>query len=88
MRTLARPIGLGLAARGDVDDVVDWARRARDAGLDSVWIHDCYFERDAISFVDGGRRARLAAARRRRCRLPGRARGASTRSPATRSCWR
>jgi 1,4-dihydroxy-2-naphthoate octaprenyltransferase len=50
MRTLARPIGLGLAARGDVDDVVGWARQARDAGLDSVWIHDSYFERDAVSF--------------------------------------
>ena len=50
MRTLARPIGLGLAARGDVDDVVGWARAARDAGLESVWIHDSYFERDAISF--------------------------------------
>lgn len=50
MRTLARPIGLGLAARDDAEDVADWARRARDAGLDSVWIHDSYFERDAISF--------------------------------------
>jgi 1,4-dihydroxy-2-naphthoate octaprenyltransferase len=50
MRTLARPIGLGLAARGDVDDVVRWVRQARDAGLDSAWIHDSYYERDAISF--------------------------------------
>ncbi len=50
MRTLARPIGLGLAARGDLGDVIDWTRRSRDAGLDSVWIHDSYFERDAISF--------------------------------------
>lgn len=50
MRTLARPIGLGLAARGDIEDVVDWSRRARDAGLDSVWVHDSYFERDAVSF--------------------------------------
>ncbi len=50
MRTLARPIGLGLAARGDVDDVIGWARQARDAGLDSIWIHDSYYERDAISF--------------------------------------
>ena len=30
MRTLDRPVGLGLAARGDIDDVVDWARQARD----------------------------------------------------------
>ncbi len=51
MRTLARPIGLGLAARGDPNDVLDWARRARDAGLESLWIHDSYFERDAVSFV-------------------------------------
>jgi len=50
MRTLPRPIGLGLAARGDVDDVVRWAREARDGGLDSIWIHDSYFERDAVSF--------------------------------------
>ena len=50
MRTLARPIGLGLAARDDLEDVIEWARRARDAGLDSVWIHDSYYERDAISF--------------------------------------
>jgi 1,4-dihydroxy-2-naphthoate octaprenyltransferase len=51
MATLARPIGLGLAARGDLDDVVQWARRARDLGLDSLWIHDSYYERDAISFA-------------------------------------
>ncbi len=50
MRTLSRPIGLGLAARGDVEDVVRWAREARDGGLDSIWIHDSYFERDAVSF--------------------------------------
>ncbi len=35
MRSLSRSVGLGLAARGDLDDVVIWARRARDAGLDS-----------------------------------------------------
>ena len=51
MSSLARPIGLGLAARDDVGDVVGWARQARDAGLDSVWVHDSYFERDAITFV-------------------------------------
>ncbi len=51
MRTLARRIGLGLAARGEPREVLDWARSARDAGLESVWIHDSYFERDAISFV-------------------------------------
>src|SRR6187200_624781 len=51
MRTLARPIGLGLAARGDVEEVTAWARRARDQGLDSIWIHDSYFERDGVSFT-------------------------------------
>ena len=51
MRTLARPIGLGLAARGDVDEVVGWACQARDQGLESVWVHDSYFERDGVSFA-------------------------------------
>ena len=51
MATLGRRIGLGLAARGDVDDVVRWARDARRSGLDSVWVHDSYYERDAISYV-------------------------------------
>ena len=51
MPLLARRIGLGLAARGDPTDVVDWSRRARDAGLESVWIHDSYFERDAVTFA-------------------------------------
>jgi alkanesulfonate monooxygenase SsuD/methylene tetrahydromethanopterin reductase-like flavin-dependent oxidoreductase (luciferase family) len=51
MRTLARPIGLGLAARGDVEEVADWARQARDQGLDSVWVHDGYFERDGVTFA-------------------------------------
>ncbi len=57
MTSLARPIGLGLAARNDVGDVVGWAREARDAGLDSVWIHDSYFERDAISYATAIARA-------------------------------
>ncbi|HEX8939292.1 MAG TPA: LLM class flavin-dependent oxidoreductase [Candidatus Limnocylindrales bacterium] len=51
MRPLERPVGLGLAARGEVDDVIGWARQARDAGLDSVWIHDSYFEREAVAYV-------------------------------------
>jgi 1,4-dihydroxy-2-naphthoate octaprenyltransferase len=57
MSSLARPIGLGLAARDDVGDVVGWARQARDAGVDSVWVHDSYFERDAITFVTAVARA-------------------------------
>ncbi len=51
MDRLARPVGLGLAARGEVDEVVAWSGRARAAGLDSVWIHDSYFERDAVTYV-------------------------------------
>lgn len=51
MEPLTRRIGLGLAARGDVADVVDWATRARAGGLDSVWFHDSYYERDAISYA-------------------------------------
>jgi 5,10-methylenetetrahydromethanopterin reductase len=50
MGTLSRPVGLGLAARGSVTDVVGWADQARRAGLDSVWIHDSYFERDAVTY--------------------------------------
>jgi 1,4-dihydroxy-2-naphthoate octaprenyltransferase len=48
---LARRVGLGLAARGDVADTVDWVRRARAAGLESVWVHDSYFERDAVTYA-------------------------------------
>ena len=51
MATLARRVGLGLAARGDVADTVEWARVARDRGLDSVWFHDSYFERDAVTYA-------------------------------------
>ncbi len=51
MPSLARRVGLGLAARGSVSDTVDWARRARAAGLESVWFHDSYFERDAVTYA-------------------------------------
>jgi 1,4-dihydroxy-2-naphthoate polyprenyltransferase len=50
MGELSRPVGLGLAARGGVTEVVGWADHARRAGLDSVWIHDSYFERDAVTY--------------------------------------
>src|SRR5206468_2742634 len=48
---LARRVGLGLASRGKVSDVVSWADRARAAGLESVWFHDSYFERDAVTYA-------------------------------------
>jgi len=51
MATLARRVGLGLASRGDVKDAVAWAERARAAGLESVWFHDSYFERDAVTYA-------------------------------------
>ncbi|HET7582194.1 MAG TPA: LLM class flavin-dependent oxidoreductase [Candidatus Limnocylindria bacterium] len=51
MKSIARRIGLGFAARGEVDEVVAWSVAARRAGLDSVWVHDSYFERDAVSYV-------------------------------------
>jgi 1,4-dihydroxy-2-naphthoate octaprenyltransferase len=46
-----REVGLGLASRGDVRDAVEHARRAEAAGLESVWVHDSYFERDPISYL-------------------------------------
>ena len=51
MEPLARRIGLGLAARGKVADVVEWSERGRAAGLESIWIHDSYYERDAVSYA-------------------------------------
>ena len=51
MPTLVRRVGLGLASRGKVSDCVAWAERARAAGLDSVWFHDSYFERDAVTYA-------------------------------------
>ncbi|MBM4434335.1 MAG: LLM class flavin-dependent oxidoreductase [Chloroflexi bacterium] len=51
MAELVRRVGLGLAARGDVSDTIEWVRRARDAGLQEVWFHDSYFERDAVTYA-------------------------------------
>src|SRR5512133_2356326 len=51
MGELAQPVGIGLAARGEVADVVKWSHEARRRGLDSVWIHDSYFERDAVTYA-------------------------------------
>lgn len=51
MAELMRPVGLGLAARGSVENVVAWAHKAEAAGLHSVWFHESYFERDAISYA-------------------------------------
>src|SRR5437867_2089672 len=51
MPDLARRVGLGLASRGSVDDCVGWAGRARGTGLESIWFHDSYFERDAVTYA-------------------------------------
>ena len=51
MAELSREVGLGLAARGSVSDAVEWSVRARDLGLSSVWFHDSYFERDAVTYA-------------------------------------
>ncbi|MBI2772883.1 MAG: LLM class flavin-dependent oxidoreductase [Chloroflexi bacterium] len=51
MAELVRRVGLGLNAQGDVGDTIEWARSARDAGLESVWFHDSYFARDAITYA-------------------------------------
>jgi 1,4-dihydroxy-2-naphthoate octaprenyltransferase len=51
MPSLVRRVGLGLASRGKVADCVTWAERARAAGLESVWFHDSYFERDAVTYA-------------------------------------
>ncbi|HET8631823.1 MAG TPA: LLM class flavin-dependent oxidoreductase [Thermomicrobiales bacterium] len=48
---LGKRVGLGLAARGDVRDAVEYARRAERAGLEAVWLHDSYFERDAVTYL-------------------------------------
>ena len=75
MRTLARPIGLGLAARGDVDDVVRWARAAarRRARFDLDPRLVLRARRDQLR--QRSPRALGRRWRRRRRRLPGRARG-------------
>jgi 1,4-dihydroxy-2-naphthoate polyprenyltransferase len=51
MAELGRRVGIGLAARGDVREAAAWARRAEDLGLDSIWVHDSYFERDPITYL-------------------------------------
>jgi 1,4-dihydroxy-2-naphthoate octaprenyltransferase len=50
MAELALKVGFGLAARGEVSDVLAWAQEARGRGIDSIWVHDSYFERDAVTY--------------------------------------
>src|SRR3954471_2971579 len=51
MAVLGRRVGLGLASSGDVRTAVAAAERAREAGIESVWFHESYFERDAITYA-------------------------------------
>ncbi|HLF24699.1 MAG TPA: LLM class flavin-dependent oxidoreductase [Anaerolineae bacterium] len=51
MTELARPVGLGLASRGSVSDMVEWVSDARRKGLHSVWLHDSLYERDAVTYA-------------------------------------
>jgi 1,4-dihydroxy-2-naphthoate octaprenyltransferase len=51
MAELGRRVGIGLAARGEVREVAAWARRAEELGIDSIWVHDSYFERDPITYL-------------------------------------
>jgi 1,4-dihydroxy-2-naphthoate polyprenyltransferase len=51
MTELVRRVGLGLAARGSVSDVVEWSDKARRKGLHSIWLHDSLFERDAVTYA-------------------------------------
>ncbi|MGH2818319.1 MAG: 1,4-dihydroxy-2-naphthoate octaprenyltransferase [Actinomycetota bacterium] len=50
MAELALKVGFGLAARGEVSDLLAWAEEARGRGIDSIWVHDSYFERDAVTY--------------------------------------
>ena len=50
MAELALKVGFGLAARGEVSDVLAWAEEASSRGIDSIWVHDSYFERDAVTY--------------------------------------
>ncbi|HKZ86514.1 MAG TPA: LLM class flavin-dependent oxidoreductase [Anaerolineae bacterium] len=51
MTELVRPVGLGLASRGSVSDMIEWADKARRKGLHSIWLHDSLFERDAVTYA-------------------------------------
>ncbi len=49
MPELIRPIGIGLAGRGEISDIIRWADDARRSNIHIVWIHDTPYERDAIT---------------------------------------
>lgn len=51
MAQLANQVGLGLASRGKISEVVAWGETARRKGLDSIWMHDSLYERDAVTYA-------------------------------------
>ena len=51
MPSLARPVGLGLNAQGEVRDAIRQAELAERAGVDSLWFHESYFARDAVTYA-------------------------------------
>ena len=51
MPSLARAVGLGLNAQGEVRDAVQQAEMAERSGLDSVWFHEYDFARDAVTYA-------------------------------------
>lgn len=51
MAELARPVGFGLASRGKISEVVEWAEWARRKGVHSIWMHDSLYERDAVTYA-------------------------------------
>jgi 5,10-methylenetetrahydromethanopterin reductase len=51
MSGLPRPVGLGLASHGELRAAARYADQASTAGLDSVWFHESYFERDAVTYA-------------------------------------
>lgn len=48
---LVRRVGLGLASRGELRELVGFAEQARAAGCESLWLHESYFERDAVTYA-------------------------------------
>lgn len=51
MAELARQVGFGLASRGKISQVVEWAEDTRRSGIHSIWMHDSLFERDAVTYA-------------------------------------
>lgn len=51
MPSLARRVGLGLNAQGEVRDAVRQAELAERFGVDSIWFHESYFARDAVTYA-------------------------------------